>query len=84
MKAIYRPTGVCANYITIEINDKDNTISSVSFMGGCPGNALGLASVLKGKNIKEVIELLKGIKCGVKDTSCPDQLARALEEYIEK
>ena len=53
-------------------------------MGGCPGNALGLASVLKGKNIKEVIELLKGIKCGVKDTSCPDQLARALEEYIEK
>lgn len=81
MKSIYKPEGVCCKYITFDINE-DNTIKEVFFMGGCSGNSLGLASVLKGKQIKEVIELLKGIKCGSKNTSCPDQLAKALEEYI--
>lgn len=58
-----------------------DTIQSVAFTGGCNGNLQGISSLVQGMNINDAIAKLKGIRCGFKDTSCPDQLARALEEY---
>ena len=71
-------TGVCSKAINIEV--KDNIIESVSFVGGCSGNTQGIGALVKGMEIDEAIKRLKGIKCGFKDTSCPDQLAIALEK----
>lgn len=59
----------------------DDKIEDIRVVGGCPGNSLGLVSMCKGKAIAEVISVLKGIKCGSKSTSCPDQIAIALLEY---
>jgi len=78
----YEPKGVCARKIDFEI--VDNIIRSVVFIGGCPGNALGVSSLLKGMEVSAAIKKLKGITCGDKSTSCPDQLARALEELVIK
>ena len=61
------------------MND-DQTINCVHFFGGCPGNAMGVAKMVEGKTIEEVISKLNGIQCGHKTTSCPDQLCRALEQ----
>ncbi len=83
MTYTYTPTGVCAQQITIDIND-DNTIENISFFGGCNGNLQGISALAKGKTLDEVISSLKGIRCGFKSTSCPDQLARALEEIKEE
>ena len=79
----YRPVGVCSQQITVELND-DETIKDVSFFGGCNGNLKGIAALVKGKTLDEVIASLGGIKCGMKQTSCPDQLARALEQIKEE
>lgn len=88
MEITYKPEGVCSKYIKINIEDKDNkeesTISDAAFLGGCPGNAIGLTQAIKGRTVKEVKDLLKDIKCGAKETSCPDQLSKALEEYLNK
>ena len=75
----YIPKGVCSRLITIEV--EDDIIKSIEFLGGCNGNLKGLSKLAVGRNKDEVIELLKGTKCGFKNTSCPDQLARALEEF---
>lgn len=83
MTYTYSPSGVCSQKITIEVND-DETIESVSFLGGCNGNLQGISALAKGKTLDEVISVLKGIKCGFKGTSCPDQLARALEQIKEE
>ncbi len=79
----YRPVGVCSQQITIDIND-DETINEVSFFGGCNGNLKGIAALVKGKSLDEVIASLRGIKCGMKQSSCPDQLAQALEQIKEE
>lgn len=79
MEFTYKTKGVCSREIRLEI--EDNKILSVSFVGGCNGNLKGISSLAKGQDIDSVIEKLKGIKCGFKPTSCPDQLAEALEEY---
>lgn len=79
----YRPSGVCSQQITIEIND-DETIKNINFLGGCNGNLKGISALAKNRTIDEVISVLKGIKCGLKSTSCPDQLAKALEEIKEE
>jgi len=76
----YQPTGVCARKINFEI--VDNKITEVAFIGGCPGNALGLSTLLIGMEVNDAIKKLKGINCGDKSTSCPDQLAIALEKLI--
>lgn len=76
----YKTSGVCSSEIKFDI--KDNKIKEVLFVGGCPGNALGLSSLLKGMNINEAIEKLSGIKCGKKSTSCPDQLSKALTNIL--
>lgn len=82
MEYRYTPEGVCSRQMIIEI--EGNIIKSVKFIGGCAGNTLGISSLVKGLTIDEVIKRLKGIPCGYKDTSCPDQLAKALEEIKEK
>lgn len=76
----YRTQGVCSSEIDIEI--KDGVIDSVRFTGGCSGNLQGISALVKGMTPEEAISRLKGIRCGFKSTSCPDQLARALESMI--
>lgn len=73
----YTTKGVCAQAIDIEVND--GVIESVRFVGGCNGNTQGVAALCKGMKVDDAISRLKGIKCGFKGTSCPDQLAIALE-----
>ncbi len=83
MKYEYTPRGVCSRKIYIDIDDND-VIEKVAFDGGCSGNTQGLAEMVRGLNAKEVVERLKGIKCGLKNTSCPDQLAIAIEEILNR
>lgn len=76
----YKTSGTCSSMIDIETNG--DIIESVVFTGGCNGNLQGISALVKGMKIEDAIAKLKGIKCGFKNTSCPDQLARALEELI--
>ena len=76
----YRTQGTCSTAIDIEL--KDGVIDSVAFTGGCNGNLKGICALVKGMTPEEAISRLKGIRCGCKNTSCPDQLARALETMI--
>lgn len=78
MKYCFNTKGTCSRAIDIEIND--GVITSVSFAGGCNGNTQGIAALVKGMKPADVACRLKGIKCGGKNTSCPEQLAKALEE----
>lgn len=80
MEYRYKPQGVCSREMIFEI--EGDIVKSVKILGGCAGNTLGLSNLIKGMKIKDVIEKLKGIPCGFKPTSCPDQLAKALEEYL--
>lgn len=77
---IYTPKGVCSRAIDIEVND--GIIESVSFTGGCNGNLKGIGALVKGMKVEDAIERLDGIKCGMKPTSCPDQLAQALKTLL--
>lgn len=79
MEKVFNTTGVCARQILVDYNE-DCTINSVQFFGGCNGNLQGISSLVKGKKFDEVISSLKGIDCNFKGTSCPDQLAKALEQ----
>ena len=74
----YTTKGTCSR--GIELTVEDNTVKSVKFIGGCSGNTQGVAALVTGMDIDEAISRIKGIKCGPKPTSCPDQLAMALEE----
>ena len=76
----YLPSGVCSRSITIDIDEND-VIQSVTFFGGCNGNLKGISAMVAGMKADDVIEKLKEIKCGFKQTSCPAQLAAALSEY---
>jgi len=80
----YKTQGTCSRSITIDIDENTKTINNVSFLGGCNGNLQGISALVKGKTIDEVIATLKGIDCNFKGTSCPDQLARALESIEEQ
>lgn len=73
----YEPKGVCATKITFTLDNA--AIGNVKFHGGCPGNAIGLASVLEGMTVEEAKRRLRGIPCGSNATSCPDQFVKALE-----
>lgn len=79
---IYKTKGTCSTMIDVEL--KDGVIDSVNFTGGCNGNLQGISALVKGMKPEEAISRLKGIRCGFKPTSCPDQLAHALEEMIAK
>lgn len=74
----YNPKGVCSRKIYIEV--EDDTVKDIAFVGGCSGNTQGVARLCVGKKTDEIINLLSGIKCGPKSTSCPDQLAQALKQ----
>ena len=76
----YRTRGVCSGRIDVAIDG--NLISSVRFLGGCSGNTQGIAALVVGMETEEAIRRLRGIRCGGKSTSCPDQLANALEACI--
>lgn len=82
-KLEYTPKGICARHITVELDDND-VIQDVEFVGGCDGNHKGIISLCKGMDAKTAAERLKGIRCGSKSSSCPDQLACALEECLSK
>lgn len=78
----YKTSGVCSSEIHFEV--EHGVIQSVEFVNGCPGNTMGVAVLVKGLKVEEAITRLKGIDCRGRGTSCPDQLARALESYLEK
>ncbi len=78
----YQTRGVCSRSIDFEI--EDGIIRSVVFHGGCAGNTQGVAALVRGMQIEDAVERLAGIRCGFKPTSCPDQLAAALREYLAK
>lgn len=75
----YTPKGVCSMKMIFEV--EGNIVKSLKIIGGCPGNTVGVSKLIQNKNIDEIIQMLKGIPCGAKGTSCPDQVAIALEEY---
>lgn len=83
MEFVYQPKGVCSRRIDIELGE-DGIIRKVYFTGGCSGNAQGVAALVEGMPAEEAIRRIKGIRCGFKATSCPDQLALALEEALEE
>ena len=78
----YKTNGVCSRLIHFDI--VDNKVTNVEFVGGCAGNAQGLARLIEGMDVNEAIHRMEGIRCGARNTSCPDQLARALKEAIAK
>ncbi len=78
----YTTKGTCSRQIELSVDD--DRVESVKFIGGCAGNTQGVAALVEGMLIDDAIERLKGIKCGFKPTSCPDQLACALEEIKEQ
>ena len=82
MKFNYKTKGVCSN--TFEFEVEDNIVKNVTVYGGCHGNLQGISALVEGMDVDEVIRRLKGIRCGYKDTSCPDQLSKALEIAKEK
>ena len=75
---IYKTEGVCCKEMHIEV--EDGVVKSLGFVGGCNGNLKGIAAIATGKKVEEVVAVFKGIACGARPTSCPDQLAIALEE----
>ena len=80
MKIKYIPKGVCSRQINIEV--EDGIVKDVEYIGGCNGKLKGISHLVKGMKVEDVIEKLENIKCGMKGTSCPDQLARALKENL--
>ena len=82
MKKIFGTSGVCANAIDIEV--ENGIIKNVRFDGGCDGNLKGMSRLVTGMEVNDAIDRLKGITCGRKSTSCPDQLAKALEQMAQE
>ena len=76
----YNTSGVCSREIEFEV--VDGKLHNVRYLGGCNGNLQGVGALVEGMEIHDAISRLKGIKCGMKNTSCPDQLATALEKYL--
>jgi uncharacterized protein (TIGR03905 family) len=77
----YKPSGVCAQAIDFEI--EEGKVKNVQFLGGCNGNTTGIGLLVEDMEVDEVIKRLEGVKCGFKNTSCPDQLAKALKAAKE-
>ena len=77
----YVPKGVCSMRIRFELDDQ-NVVHNVEFLGGCPGNTVGIATLAEGQNAQQLIAKLKGIDCRGRGTSCPDQLAHALTQAL--
>ena len=82
MQFEYKTKGTCSQRILFEI--EDNKLKNVQFLGGCNGNLKGICSLVEGMDVDEVIARVDGIHCGMKATSCPDQLAQALKQAKEQ
>ena len=78
----YKTQGTCSQYIHFDV--EDGKLRNVQFLGGCNGNLKGIGALVEGMDVEEVIRRVEGIKCGMKRTSCPDQLAQALKAYLEE
>ena len=76
----YKTSGVCSRQIDFDI--VDGKVHNVHFTGGCNGNLQGIGHLIEGKEVQEAISRLEGIRCGMKPTSCPDQLSKALKERL--
>ena len=83
MTYTFHPRGVCAQAMRVEVDDQ-GMIQKLEVVGGCSGNLQGIAALVRGMPAEEAIQRLKGIRCGFKNTSCPDQLARNLESAMHK
>ena len=81
MQYTYKTKGTCSQMISFEVNN--NIVTNVQFFGGCNGNLKGIGKLVEGMNIDDVISRVEGIQCGMKATSCPDQLAQALKAAKE-
>ncbi len=79
---VYKTKGVCSQEIHVEL--EGDIIKNVTFVGGCSGNTQGVASLVKGMKAEDAISRLEGIRCGVRPTSCPDQLSKALKQALGK
>lgn len=79
----YTTSGTCSKQINFSL-DSNNIIHNVEFIGGCNGNLQGISSLIEGQNAQIIIDKCQGIHCGMKSTSCPDQLAEALKQAIHK
>ncbi len=77
---IHKNRGVCSSAVEFEV--QDGILKNVNFVGGCDGNTTGIGNLVEGMDIHEVIRRLDGVRCGMRPTSCPDQLASALKEYL--
>ena len=77
----YKPSGVCSQRIDVEL--EGNVIKTVAFTGGCHGNLQGVSRLVEGMTVEDAVSRIKGIRCGYKETSCPDQLAQALSAALE-
>ena len=82
MNYTYRTKGTCSQAIQFEI--EDNKVHNVQFIGGCSGNTQGVARLIEGMDVQEAISRIDGIRCGMRPTSCPDQLATALKQAIKE
>lgn len=82
MEYKYKPSGVCSRKMIIELDE--NKIKKLTIIGGCAGNTAGVSRLIENMDVDEAIKRLKGIPCGNRGTSCPDQLATALEEIKQK
>lgn len=80
MKTVYQTEGTCSRQIELEV--EGDVVKSVHFLGGCHGNLQGIAKLVEGMRAEEVIRRLSGIRCGTKETSCPDQLCCALRQIV--
>ena len=80
---IYKTQGTCSQFIEVEIDD-NGVLTDVIFTGGCNGNLQGITSLVRGMKVDKILERLDGIRCGYKNTSCPDQLCRAIEACQSK
>ncbi len=76
----YKTQGTCSRMINVELDG--DIIKKVEFIGGCPGNVMGLTKLVEGRPVQDIINRVEGITCGFKPTSCPDQLAKALKEAL--
>ena len=83
MTHTYIPHGVCSRQMNVEL-DENGVITNCEIIGGCAGNTTGICELVKGMNAEDAIKRMKGIDCRGRGTSCPDQLANALEEVLEK
>ncbi len=82
MKTIYQTEGTCCKQIELEVDG--DVVKSVRFLGGCHGNLQGIARLVEGMRVDDVVSRLSGIRCGMKPTSCPDQLALALRQAVSR